>query len=91
MSFAATVLRALVRLYQLTLSWLAAGSCRHVPSCSAYALEALERHGAVHGGWLALRRLARCHPWGSSGYDPVPGELRADGVRRLDLSGTGGA
>ena len=91
MSFAATVLRALVRLYQLTFSWLAAGSCRHAPSCSAYALEALERHGAVHGGWLALRRLARCHPWGSSGYDPVPGELRADGVRRLDLSGTGGA
>jgi uncharacterized protein len=47
-------------------------SCRYIPSCSAYALQALERHGAFRGGWLALGRLARCHPWGGFGYDPVP-------------------
>ena len=46
--------------------------CRHVPSCSTYAAEALEMHGALRGSWLALRRLLRCHPWGTSGYDPVP-------------------
>ncbi|MFV0318393.1 MAG: membrane protein insertion efficiency factor YidD [Microthrixaceae bacterium] len=61
-----------IRLYQ----WAFAGRtspCRHVPSCSVYALEALETHGASRGSWLAMRRLARCHPWGTSGYDPVPG------------------
>ncbi|MEP6786049.1 MAG: membrane protein insertion efficiency factor YidD [Sphingomonadales bacterium] len=47
-------------------------SCRYAPSCSAYAIEALQRYGALHGGWLAVRRLARCHPWGGSGFDPVP-------------------
>jgi putative membrane protein insertion efficiency factor len=46
--------------------------CRYVPSCSTYAVEALEQHGAVRGSWLAVRRLSRCHPWGSQGYDPVP-------------------
>ena len=46
--------------------------CRYVPSCSNYALEALEEHGMVRGGWLAARRLARCHPWGDTGWDPVP-------------------
>jgi uncharacterized protein len=47
-------------------------ACRYLPSCSAYALEALESHGAVRGSWLSLRRLLRCHPWGGFGYDPVP-------------------
>jgi putative membrane protein insertion efficiency factor len=47
-------------------------SCRFRPSCSAYAITALKRYGAVRGSWLAARRLARCHPWGGSGYDPVP-------------------
>jgi len=65
------VLRAFVRIYQ----YLAVGrvsSCRFTPSCSTYAIEALEQHGALRGGWLSLRRLARCHPWGGFGYDPVP-------------------
>jgi hypothetical protein len=47
-------------------------SCRYSPSCSAYAITALERYGALRGGWLAARRLLRCHPWGGSGHDPVP-------------------
>jgi uncharacterized protein len=47
-------------------------SCRYMPSCSAYAIEALSRYGALRGSWLAARRLLRCHPWGGSGHDPVP-------------------
>ena len=62
-----------VRAYRLLLSPWIGHSCRYQPTCSAYALEALERHGAIRGGWLALRRIGRCHPWGGSGYDPVPG------------------
>ncbi|MFV0493082.1 MAG: membrane protein insertion efficiency factor YidD [Pseudorhodobacter sp.] len=61
-----------VRAYRLFLSpWLGHG-CRFQPSCSAYAMEALERHGGLKGGWLTLRRLCRCHPWGGHGHDPVP-------------------
>jgi len=81
MSIAAKLLKAAVRFYQLTLSWLAAGSCRHTPSCSAYAIEALERHGARRGGWLALCRLMRCNPWGSAGYDPVPETMGSTKLR----------
>ena len=62
-----------VRAYRLAASpWVGHG-CRFQPTCSAYALDALSRHGAIRGGWLALRRIGRCHPWGGSGYDPVPG------------------
>ena len=61
----------LIRLYQATLSPHFAGSCRHLPSCSEFAREAIERHGA-RGIWLALKRLSRCRPFGSHGYDPVP-------------------
>lgn len=68
----AAILKGLIRLYQITLSPIFGGACRFEPSCSAYALEAVERHGAVRGARLALARLLRCHPFGAAGYDPVP-------------------
>jgi uncharacterized protein len=61
-----------IRCYQLSISPLLLPSCRYLPSCSDYAAEAIGRHGALVGLGLTLRRLARCHPWGGSGYDPVP-------------------
>lgn len=65
-------LQLLVQIYRFTISpWLGA-NCRYEPTCSAYALEALQKHGAFRGSALAARRIARCHPWGDSGYDPVP-------------------
>jgi uncharacterized protein len=69
-----------VRAYQVLLSPLLGGACRFEPSCSRYMAEAVTRHGALRGGWLGLRRLARCHPFGSSGFDPVPGEKNTPGV-----------
>lgn len=66
------ILRGMIRLYQLLLSPLLPGSCRYAPSCSHYAAEAIGTHGAIRGVWLSMRRIARCHPWGGSGYDPVP-------------------
>jgi putative membrane protein insertion efficiency factor len=66
------LLRGLIRLYQLMLSPLVGPSCRYLPSCSDYAAEAIAQHGALRGGILAGRRLLSCHPWGGSGYDPVP-------------------
>lgn len=69
---ASVLLRAAIRGYQLVVSPVLPPSCRFLPSCSDYALEALHRHGARRGLGLALWRLARCHPWGGSGYDPVP-------------------
>ena len=62
----------LVRFYQLCISPLTPAACRFTPTCSQYALEALKKYGPIKGGWLALRRILRCHPWGGSGYDPVP-------------------
>jgi putative membrane protein insertion efficiency factor len=67
------VLRGLIRAYQLVVSPLLLPSCRYLPSCSEYAAEAIATHGAPYGAWLALKRLLRCHPWGGSGWDPVPG------------------
>lgn len=61
-----------IRLYRATFGPLVGMNCRFHPTCSAYALEALERHGAWRGAWLIVRRLLRCHPWGGSGYDPPP-------------------
>lgn len=68
----AHVLAVPVRAYRLVLSPWVGHSCRFQPTCSAYALEALGRHGALRGSWLTARRLCRCHPWGASGFDPVP-------------------
>lgn len=67
-----TLLVLLVRGYQVAISPLLPPACRYYPTCSHYAVEALERHGAWRGGWLALRRVLRCHPFRPGGYDPVP-------------------
>ena len=66
------ILVGLIRFYRVAISPYTPPSCRYTPTCSAYALEAIQRHGAGLGSWLALRRLLRCHPWGGYGYDPVP-------------------
>lgn len=66
------VLIGLIRFYQAAVSPLLPSSCRYTPTCSRYALEAVRRHGALRGGWLAARRLLRCHPLGGRGWDPVP-------------------
>jgi hypothetical protein len=84
------LLRFLIRTYQCTLSPLfgfLAGpnsGCRFTPTCSAYFLEAVETHGVLEGSWLGLKRLARCHPWGGAGYDPVP--TPTDGGRAASLT-----
>ncbi|MBI4409520.1 MAG: membrane protein insertion efficiency factor YidD [Gemmatimonadetes bacterium] len=66
------ILLGLIRAYRRGLSPLLPPACRFTPSCSAYAEEAVRRYGALRGGWLATRRLLRCHPFGGRGYDPVP-------------------
>jgi putative membrane protein insertion efficiency factor len=66
------IVLASIRLYQRCFAGHTAGACRFVPSCSAYAHEAIERHGLLRGMWLAARRLTRCQPLGPSGFDPVP-------------------
>jgi putative membrane protein insertion efficiency factor len=72
MSFYETCVRGALRAYKLTLSPLIGRQCRFLPTCSEYAAEALITQGPVRGGWLAARRLCRCHPFGGSGYDPPP-------------------
>ncbi|MGD8911496.1 MAG: membrane protein insertion efficiency factor YidD [Candidatus Thiodiazotropha sp.] len=66
------IMIALIRLYQTILSPFVGQHCRFYPSCSSYALEALEKHGALRGLWLSLKRVSRCHPWHEGGVDPVP-------------------
>ena len=73
MNIAGTIMRGAIRFYQLFVSPLTPGYCRYWPSCSAYGMTAIARHGALKGGWLTLRRILRCHPWGGWGFDPVPG------------------
>jgi putative membrane protein insertion efficiency factor len=82
------ILRALIRFYQLTISPLLSAlggpgsGCRFKPTCSHYFLEAVETHGIILGGWLGLKRLARCQPWGGCGHDPVPKEICARNVAK---------
>ncbi len=68
----AAVMIALIKLYQYTLSPLIGKSCRYTPTCSAYGLEAIRKYGPFKGGWLTLKRVLSCNPWGGSGFDPVP-------------------
>ena len=62
----------LIRIYQLTLSPFIGRNCRYTPTCSNYGIEAIKKYGAIKGGWLTLKRILSCNPWGGSGYDPVP-------------------
>jgi putative membrane protein insertion efficiency factor len=62
----------LVKFYQVAISPFFPSSCRYSPTCSHYTLEALKKHGLLKGGWLAIKRISSCHPWGGKGYDPVP-------------------
>jgi len=88
MNLAQHSLVCLVRVYRATISpaltavFGAAGlGCRFTPTCSVFAMEAIRSHGACRGGWMAVRRLGRCHPWGGCGCDPVPPKLNAEAVR----------
>jgi putative membrane protein insertion efficiency factor len=67
-----TILLGIIRLYQMTLSRALPPTCRFYPSCSQYSYEAIKRYGALRGGWLAVKRISRCHPFNPGGYDPVP-------------------
>ncbi|MCF8261670.1 MAG: membrane protein insertion efficiency factor YidD [Melioribacteraceae bacterium] len=62
----------IIKIYQLFISPLFPSSCRYTPTCSHYSLEALKKYGILKGSWLAIKRITSCHPWGGSGYDPVP-------------------
>ena len=62
----------LIRFYQGAISPFTPATCRYLPTCSSYSIEALQKHGIIYGGWLAIKRIVSCHPWGGSGYDPVP-------------------
>lgn len=62
----------LIKVYQLAISPYFPSTCRYVPTCSAYGLEAIKKYGAWRGGWLAIKRIGSCHPWGGHGFDPVP-------------------
>ena len=79
------LLHWLIRFYQIAISPLLGPRCRYIPTCSQYSLEAVHMHGAARGTWLAARRICRCHPWGGSGYDPVPPKaLRFISFQQID-------
>jgi len=71
----------LVRFYQAAISPYLPASCRFTPTCSHYTIEALQKHGLLKGGWLSIKRISSCHPWGRSGYDPVP-EVKENNKKR---------
>ena len=86
------ILRLAIRVYQLLLAPVLPPACRYLPSCSQYADEAIRRHGPLRGGFLAARRLCRCHPWGGSGYDPVPdGKFAGSAPRSAEPLSAGAA
>lgn len=77
------LLIGIIRVYQWTISAVTGPTCRFEPTCSAYAVEAMRRHGPLRGTWLAVRRVGRCHPWHAGGYDPVPAPTAGhDGIGR---------
>jgi uncharacterized protein len=83
------VLIGLLKAYRFAISPLYGQVCRYHPTCSAYALEAVQKHGAMRGTWLAMRRVARCHPWAAGGFDPVPPRQdRALKIRRSSTAST---
>lgn len=87
-----SLLIGFLRAYRVLVSPLYGQVCRYHPSCSAYALEAVTRHGALRGSGLALRRLVRCHPWAAGGYDPVPTRDGSESIESLeDLKSSSGA
>lgn len=77
------ILRGLIRVYQITLSPFIGNQCRFHPSCSTYAAQAIDQHGAIAGTWLAARRLGRCHPFNAGGFDPVPGAAPATDTKEI--------
>ena len=87
---AASAMMMLIRVYQLTLSAFFGRTCRHLPTCSSYTMEAIGRHGAWAGFWLGFFRIARCTPWGTSGFDPVPEEAPRAEVRFWRYAGLRG-
>ena len=86
----AAALRFLIRIYQVAVSPFFPAHCRYWPSCSAYARQAVSKHGAAAGAWLAVRRIARCHPLGGYGYDPVPENCRAKRLSNKEAKATEG-
>ncbi len=66
------ILVGMVKVYKHLISPWTPSACRHIPTCSTYAVQALQAHGPIKGGWLSIKRLSKCHPWGTEGYDPVP-------------------
>lgn len=82
-SMAARGLIWIVRFYQAAISPYLGPSCRHVPTCSEYVIEAVREWGFFKGSWLGLKRFLKCHPWGTSGYDPVPKKRETDGGKQL--------
>ena len=72
LKFLAVPFILLIKIYQLLISPLFPSSCRYTPTCSHYTLDALKKYGLLKGSWLGIKRISRCHPWGGSGYDPVP-------------------